>query len=255
MNARMIKAEVMKLAKRRGLMAWTLTLTAGAMLVMFTVLAVRHGSDPSKYGPAGGKHNFENAMFFLSAIGSAAAVLVGVQAGAGDLTAGVFRDLVVTGRSRGALFRVRWIGALIVFLPLILIGIALAMLGGTALAGGLAAPSLGYMASAAGWVLITTLTTLVVAVGLSSLIGSRSVATTVLLGWQIIVTPVLLQIGFLGSVRDALLGAGTRHFAPSGILDGQAFTVAGTGAAIVTVLLWLGAALASGSWRTRTIDA
>jgi ABC-type transport system involved in multi-copper enzyme maturation permease subunit len=256
MNARMIKAEVMKLAKRRGLMAWALLLTAGGVVIMFTVLAIRHGSDPHKYGPAGGKHNFENAMFFLSSIGAAAAILVGVQAGTGDLSAGVFRDLVATGRSRMALFRVRWIGALIVFLPLILIGIGIVMLASTALAGSLAAPSLSYMLSGAGWVLLTTLVTLGVAVGLSSVIGSRTVATTALMSWQIIVTPILLNIGFLGAARDGLLGAATRHFAPAGILGARGgYAIAGATAAIATIVVWLLVSLRAGAWRTRTIDA
>lgn len=255
MNARMIKAEVLKLAKRRGLMAWALTLTAGGVLIMFSVLAVRHGSDPHRYGPAGGRHNFENAMFFLASVGSAAAVLLGTQAGAGDLSAGVFRDLVVTGRSRRALFRVRWIGALIVFLPLILIGIGIVMIAATALAGSLGAPSLGYMASAAGWVLLTTCVLLVVSVGVASLIGSRPTAITVLIAWQILVTPLLLQVGFLGHVRDALLGAATQHFAPAGLLGQRSYAIAAAGVAVITIAAWLGVALRAGAWRTRTMDA
>lgn len=256
MNPRMIKAEVLKLVRRRSLMAWALFLTAGGVLVMFTVLAVRHGSDPHKYGPAGGRHNFENAMFFLSSIGAAAAILIGAQAGAGDVTAGLFRDLVATGRSRGALFQVRWIGALIVFLPLILIGIGLVMLASTALAGSLAAPSLGYMLKAAGFVLVSTLPLVVVAVGVSSLIGSRPAAITTLMSLQIIVTPLLLQISFLGHVRDGLLGAATRHFAPSGIFGNHAgYAIAGAGGAIVTILAWMLIARRLGAWRTRTLDA
>ena len=39
--------------------------------------------------------------------GSFAAILIGAEAGTVDLTAGVFRDLVATGRSRTALFLTR----------------------------------------------------------------------------------------------------------------------------------------------------
>ena len=43
------------------------------------------------------------ALFF----GPLAAILIGVEAGTADSSAGVFRDLVVTGRSRLALFASR----------------------------------------------------------------------------------------------------------------------------------------------------
>ena len=69
---------------------------------------IQHASNPGKYGPAGGVQNFTDglrvvALFF----GPLAAILIGVEAGTGDASAGVFRDLVVTGRSRLALFATR----------------------------------------------------------------------------------------------------------------------------------------------------
>ena len=56
------------------------------------------------------------ALFF----GPLAALLIGVEAGTGDAAAGVFRDLVVTGRSRLALFATRVPAALAVTVAMML---------------------------------------------------------------------------------------------------------------------------------------
>lgn len=237
-------------------MAWGLLLTSGAVAGMFAVLVVRHSTDPSTYGPAGGIHNFQNASFFLASIGTAAAVLLGTMAGAGDISAGVFRDLVVTGRSRLGLFGVRSIGALAVFIPLMLLALAILALAGTTLSGSQAAPSAQLILDSSGWILLTTATILVVAVGISSLIGSRASSITVLIAWQLLVSQLLLQVVFLGHVRDALLLAATQHFAPSGVLGHHGGYA--TSSAIVAGLVmgaWIIAALAAGAWRTRTMDA
>ena len=256
MNPRMVKAEILKLVKRRGLMAWMLLLTSGATTVMFAVLAVRHGSDPSKYGPAGGTHNFDTASFLLASIGSAAAVLLGSMAGAGDTGAGVFRDLVVTGRSRLALFGVRSIGALAVFIPFMMLALGILALAGTALSGSLAAPSAPLILESSGWILLTSSTMLLVAVGVSSLIGSRAPAITVLLAWQLLVSQLLLQIGFLGHIRDAVLLGATHYFAPAGVLvHGSGYATGSAIAATGVVAAWIAAALGAGAWRTRTMDA
>jgi hypothetical protein len=256
MNLRMIRAEIVKLVERRGLMAWALLLTSGAVTIVFAVLAVRHASDPGKYSPAGGLHSFQDASYFLAMIGTAAAVLVGTMAGAGDLGAGVFRDLVVTGRSRLALFWVRSVGALAVFLPLILLAVAVDALAATTLSGSLAAPSLSMILQTSGWIVLSTCSMLIVAVGVSSLIGSRAPSITVLLAWQLLVSQLLVQVSFLGHVRDALLLAANQHFAPAGILGSRTgYSASSAVIATLVVAAWVGVALAAGAWRTRTIDA
>ena len=52
----MIKADLLKLRRRRALMAWSALLFAGAQLLFFGFGAVRHASDPAHFGPAGGTH-------------------------------------------------------------------------------------------------------------------------------------------------------------------------------------------------------
>ena len=256
MNLRMIKAEIVKLVNRRGLMAWVLLLTSGAVSIMFAVLAVRHGSSPARYSPAGGIQNYQDASYFLSMIGTAAAVLLGTMAGAGDLGAGVFRDLVVTGRSRLSLFGLRSVGALLVFLPFMLLALGIIAIVATTLNGSLAAPSLSLILEGSGWVLLTTCSMLVIAVGVSSLIGSRAPSITVLLAFQLLVSQLLLQVSFLGHVRDALLLSATHEFAPAGMLGGRAsYSVSSAVVATLVVAAWVLGALAAGAWRTRTIDA
>ena len=58
--------------------------------------------------------------------GSVAGVIVGATAGAADIEAGVFRDLVATGRSRLALFFARVPGAWAIVLPMLALAVALA---------------------------------------------------------------------------------------------------------------------------------
>ena len=58
--------------------------------------------------------------------GSVAGAIVGATAGAADIEAGVFRDLVATGRSRLALFFARVPGAWAIVLPMLALAVALA---------------------------------------------------------------------------------------------------------------------------------
>jgi ABC-type transport system involved in multi-copper enzyme maturation permease subunit len=257
MNARMVKAEVLKLTKRRSLMAWAVLLTSGAMALVFAVLAIRHAVDPKHYGPGGGVNNFDNASFFLANIGSAVAVLIGSMAGAADVGAGVFRDLVATGRSRLALFQVRYVGALIVLVPVIVAAVVVTGVCASMFAGSTAAPSFTLVLQSGGWILVTSCTMLLIAVGLSSLIGSRAQSVTVLLAFQLLVSRILLGSTFLGHLRDVIPLAAMQHFAPASALGGTrgSYATASAVAAVAVLVGWAGAALAAGAWRTKTQDA
>ena len=108
---RLVGAEVLKLVRRRGLMAWTLLLTVGVITVVEIVLIVLHAVNAAHHGPAGGPSNFRGAAESLALLGTLTAVLIGATAGSQDVGNGVFRDLVVTGRKRATLFNVRLPGA------------------------------------------------------------------------------------------------------------------------------------------------
>ena len=113
MTRRLIAADVLKLVRRRGQMIWGLILTVGPIVIAYAVTAGYHLSDAAKNDAAGGAKNLENALWLILMLGGVAAAVLGTSAGIGDQTAGVFRELVVTGRSRLALFAARAPAALL----------------------------------------------------------------------------------------------------------------------------------------------
>ncbi|HEY2770640.1 MAG TPA: hypothetical protein VGI87_08735 [Solirubrobacteraceae bacterium] len=250
----MIGAEFLKLRKKRSLLAWSLLLTAGTTVVVFAWPAIQHASD-SSHAPAGGLEGFRHALDTVGVfMAPLAAVLIGAEAGAGDLASGVFRDLVVTGRSRRALFAVRAPGALMLCLPLVAVAYGIAVLGTFALAGGTPTPGAGTVLEGLGWVLLTNAVVCVVAVGLASLTGSRPATITALIGFQLVASPLLLQTTSLGSIRAGLLESTVLHLAPVTINRGM-FVSESLGVALVVMALWAAVSLGLGAWRTARVDA
>jgi hypothetical protein len=248
---RLISAEILKLRRRRGLMAWTLLLTVGAVVIAYGVVAALHGASPATHGPAGGVHNLQNLMWLVINLGGVAAVMIGVTAGSQDVTAGVFRDLVVTGRSRSALFRVRYPGALAVYVPMLAAAFGLAVAGSFAFAGGTATPTLHeivHYGLAAGSLSIVTLA---VAVALGALMPPR-IATGVLIAWNAILADLLLSIPNLGGAREAIDTGAAAHFAPA--LFKSPVSMA-TGTAVIVLVMWVALAQRAGAWWTKRIDA
>ena len=125
-HPRLVSAEFLKLRKRRGLMISALALTIVPMIIGYTVLLSIHAANPAKHGPAGGLENLSGSLGILVPFSIVAAILVGATLGAGDLGSGVFRELVVTGRSRLALFAARVPAGLAIVLPIVGAGFAIA---------------------------------------------------------------------------------------------------------------------------------
>ena len=99
--AQMTGADFLKLRKKRGTLIWAL------VLALAPGDRVLHGrGHPALLQPhqarAGRRHpDFTDGLRVMALLfGPLAAILIGVEAGTGDVSAGVFRDLVVTGRSR-----------------------------------------------------------------------------------------------------------------------------------------------------------
>ena len=93
-------------------------LAVAPMLIGYGSLAYQHATDPGSNGPAGGVHNLAGSLDLLCGLGMVAAILIGATAGAGDLSSGVFRELVATGRSRRALYLARVPAGLALVVPL-----------------------------------------------------------------------------------------------------------------------------------------
>jgi hypothetical protein len=84
-----------------------------------------HLTDPASNGPAGSPNIFSGLSNLLAEFGFLVAAAVGAAAGTTDLTDGVFRSLVITGRSRLALYLARIPAGLAVILPVIAIAFTL----------------------------------------------------------------------------------------------------------------------------------
>jgi hypothetical protein len=252
-SARLVAAELLKLRRRRGLLAFSLLLTVVPIVIGYSVTAFLHVHDPANHGPAGGVTNFAGGLDVLSVLGGIAATLVGATLGAGDLGAGVFRELVVTGRSRLALYTARIPAGLALLFCFVGAAFTIATTVSIALSGHAESPSLGLVAGSAGWIALTIAANFLVALGISSLVGSRSMAIGLLLGWQLGVTNALLAIGSLGVTREALLTDAINHFIPAR-LNLQVEVTMTADVAVIVVLAWTTVALACGAWRTVTRD-
>ncbi len=242
----MVVAELLKLRKNRSLVAFSLALTVGAIAALYVWVGIDQ--------TAGGLHNFESAMRIIGAeVGLLAAILIAAEAGAGDQASGVFRDLVVTGRSRVALFFVRLPGALLLYLPILGLAFLLALAVTFSMAGELPVPDAGLVLRYALWLLLAGTVTVVVSVGIASLVSSRAAAVAGLIGWIAIASPLLAAVPPLGVARQALMTVALEHFKPG--TPGADAIATSTPTAIVVLVLWCGAACALGAWRTRTRDA
>ncbi len=254
--AQMVGADFLKLRKRRGTLAWSLLLALAPLLIYFIVSAAQHSSNPAEHPPAGGVHGYQDALRIVAVFfGPLAAILIGTDAGAGDAAAGVFRDLVVTGRSRLVLFATRVPAAIGLTWLVASLAYALVVIGTLAFAGGGSNPSVSTLVNGYLFTLLSTGVICAVAVGLSSLTASRPGALVALIAWQLVASPILTNISSLGSARNLVLREAIDHFSPIELGDRGGSVVMGTGTAIAVVVCWLLIFAALGAWRTRTMDA
>ena len=119
----LITTRMMELRKRRGLMIALVVVNIGIPATFLIVRLIAHAIAPKSYGPAGGYSVFTGLVVFLMYIfGFIVAAVVGWSAGSTDLTDGMFRHLVVTGRSRVALYLARIPAGLAIVLPIVAAG-------------------------------------------------------------------------------------------------------------------------------------
>jgi hypothetical protein len=262
-----VSAEFLKLQKRRGLVTATLLLTVLPMIVAYGVLVGLHLNDPVRNGAAGGVENFVGSMDVLTMFSVVAAILVGATLGTGDLGAGVFRELVMTGRSRVALFAARAPAGLGLLVAIVGGAFAITATASTVLAGseqphtnhgvqvlGNAAPDAGLLLESAGWLALSVGVSFALALGVSSLFGSRGTSIGILLGFWLVAMPLLYAIGALGTLRQGLPLTALEHFRP-GAFGAETPVPMSPAAATAVLLAWTVVPLAAGTWRTCTRDA
>jgi hypothetical protein len=248
-DLRLIAADVLKLRRRRGMLAISLLLTLGLMAVAFIVMAIQHGGNPARYGPAGGLDNYREDIGIIAMMGLVVGAIVGATAGTQDIESGVFRDLAATGRSRLALFASRALGAWVIVLPILALTAALAAAGCSVLAGSLAAPGGAALIAGTAAVLASAALSTAMAVGLSALVGSRGPVIGILLAFFLAVQPLLEAMGFLGDLRHGIPEVAVNRIGD--LQAGPAGPVA-LGAAIAVVVAWSAVSLSLGAWRTKT---
>jgi hypothetical protein len=252
----MIGAEILKVRRNRGVMAFAWLLTVGLVVLMYGYIAIRHASNPLQNDPAGGINGFRHGFRDLAEFfGMLAAVLIGAEVGTADLSSGVFRDLVTTGRSRLALFGVRFPAAAIVSLCLSAVAYALVLVATFVFAGGTPTPSAGEILQTAGWIALANVAVVALTVGVGSLTGSRALTLTAVIGWQAILTNILINVSSLGSARAALLTPALDQLMPlkGGSSDNP--VVMAVGLAVAIICAWIVIPQVLGAWRTQTRDA
>jgi hypothetical protein len=257
----MIAADILKLRRHRPTMAAAAALSFGVTALYLAVILARHNGQLPGARTLGDGTSLMGLYF-----GSFAAILIGTEAGTLDVTAGVFRDLAATGRSRTALFLTRVPAAIAVALAFTLGGFLLTVAAAFAFHGSTPAPGPGAIAESGLWVVLATAVVTALAVGVGSLTGSRAVTLTAIIGWQTVASGMLYLATFLGAARDLVLVFAVSRFQPGAAIGTRAnpgstnalnnlkLPMPAVAAALV-ILAWLIAAAAAGAWRTRTRDA
>ncbi len=125
----MIATRFMELRRRRGLMIALILVTVGIPTVFLAIRLLLHAFAPKTYGPAGG-YDIYSALVsgVLYVFGFIVAATLGATAGSADLNEGMFRHLVVSGRSRLAIYVARIPAGLAIIVPLVAVGFTIVCL-------------------------------------------------------------------------------------------------------------------------------
>jgi len=256
MPFRLERGEFLKLRKSRGVWIPLALLSIGGIAVMYTAIELFHVYNSAKYTSAGGTDHFEGALILMGQLGGMiAAGLVGAAAGTLDLSSGVFRDFISSGRSRTRLFVAKISGGLALVLPFMAAAYALAAVLCVVLAGGQPTPSIALFVKAGLWVLLSASVIYIVALGLGSLVGSRAAAVSILIAYLIPVQGILHAIGVLGRARDALLGVAVEGLSPLAPADMRNAIPISHTTSVIVLFFWVAIFAGLGLWRTQTRDA
>jgi hypothetical protein len=254
------RADLLKLRKRRGLV-WTVALlTVGIEVIVWGILEILHVVNADHHPPPGGLSGLVGGTGAIAFLGSVAAIIAGSSAGTGDLRAGVLRELVVTGRSRLALYGARVPGGLAFLLPFAAVAyVIVAVLSASLTNAEHPAPSTGTLVLVGIWAMGEVAFYFALGLGLGSVLGSQGPTIGILVAWRLFAMPLLAQIGFLGGIRDILPNVAFSSLVPAAaaghedLRETTAQHMSG-GAGVVVLLLWAAVFLGVGAWRTNTRD-
>jgi hypothetical protein len=267
----LISAKFLELRKRRTLMIVTVAFTVGLPVIFYGIRLIYHLGNPARYAPAGAQNAFATAGTLMAEFGFLAAAALGATAGTADLTDGMFRHLVITGRSRLALYLARIPAGLSIPVSLTAVGYTVACLVTAFLSSpqsaGAVTLSPGAMAGAGLWLELSIVIAFTVGLGLGSLMGQRTVPVILLIVLEIIITPALASHAlpyFLDGER-LVVGVAMDQLQPAALAGGTRIGPGGGGAlqippmpswAMITVIVgWIVGWSAIGAWRMVTRDA
>ncbi len=354
-SGRMIAARFHELRKRRGLMLLLAVVTVGLPTVYLALRLILHAAAPNTYGTAGGYDVYVGLVAgVLYVFGFIVAATLGATAGSVDLTEGMFRHHVITGRSRLALYFARIPAGLGIIVPLVAIGFTIVCTvcvfaapstlnynGATlpaqlsraqlvqwaeqhpnevvdnfplrlypgevpnqaCLPGGgppkaalqpstgpctpaqlrafaviiangaysdysryFLSPSVSLMIKSGLWIELEAAVAFLIGLGLSSLLGQRTVAVVLMIVLELILTPLAVRahLPHMVNLQRAVIGAATAHVEPGGLPtpfgggspSDQAMALHETTTVAVCVILgWIVVWTALGAWRMATRDS
>ena len=267
----LIGIKLLELRRRSALMVVTLVFTVGVPVIFYGIRAIYHLIDPAHNGTAGATNAFATAGSLMAEFGFIVAVLLGATAGTDDLTDGMFRQLVITGRSRLALYLARIPAGLAILLSLSAIGYTVAALVTGFFNGpntpGTFAPSVRALTGAGLWLELYLVIGFTLGLGLGVLMAQRTVPVVLLIVFEIIITPALaghaiphfvnverLVVGVaMDQLQPAVLAGGV-HIGPGGgggLMIPPMPTWAMTAVIAIWIIVWLGI----GAWKMATRDA
>lgn len=266
----LISAKLLELRKRRTLMIVIVAFTVGLPVIFYGVRLLYHLGDPARYAPAGAPDAFATSGTLMGEFGFIAAATLGATAGTADLTDGMFRHLVITGRSRLALYLARIPAGLAIIGSSAAVGFTVtclvtAFLGGPHAASVVDVPA-GDMVRSGLWLELYLVIGFMVGLGLSSLIGQRTVPVILLVVLEIIITPVLAdhRLPFFLNGERLIVGVAMDQLKPAALAGGTTVGPSGgqvhlppmpTPAMIAVIAGWIVGWSVIGAWKMATRDA
>jgi ABC-type transport system involved in multi-copper enzyme maturation permease subunit len=245
--ANLVGADWLKLRRRRGLLALSVALTSGAVLVLIAGVALRHAVDSTAGGDLG---SFGRAVDALGLLLAVVAPLIGATVGAGDAEAGVLGDLVGTGRPRLSLYLARLPAMAVGCAAIALLGVAVAALASALLLASEPQPDAAAIARGAGATVAFALCGGAIGLGAGAISGSRGIVVAIVAVGQLVVGQILTQVSWLGDLRDLLP---TVAFEQLEGLSGRAVSMPGA-VALLVLAVWGIAFLAAGAWWTKRVE-
>jgi ABC-type transport system involved in multi-copper enzyme maturation permease subunit len=255
---RLVGADLLKLRKNHGLSIVTALLTVGAAGITIAIMVILHLANPAKHGAAGGITNLGHVSSLIGLLGVAAAAIVGSRVGAGDKDAGIYRDLVVTGRSRTSLYLSRIPAGAAYLLPFVAAAYAVAGISAVVLAGSNPTPDARLLVLQGLWTLLSVGFFYVLSVAVAALLGSRSYAIGVILAFRLAIGPLVASISALGIVRELMPNVAIQRLLPSAVGDSARmgpYIGMSTGAIAAVLAAWAVVAVVAAALRDVSRDA